>query len=230
MKQLAAKNRNSGHRRRLRERFMSGEIGSLPDYELLEMMLFYIIPRQDTKPLAKQLLKRFGSIKEVIFSDKAILATIDNAGEGVISYLRMLEDLYSRISKPCQARNETILNSWNNVLNYCNLTMGYKQQESLRIFYLDRKHRLLDETLMQQGTVDRVAIYPREIVKNCISKYATAVIIVHNHPSGEAKPSKEDITATQKVATALDSIGAILHDHIIIAKEQHYSFRVHGLI
>lgn len=220
----------SGHRQRLKERFINSPIGSLPDYELLELMLFSVFPRRDTKPLAKRLIKHFGGIKEVFFADATELTTVEGVSVSVINALRLLEDFFSRLYKPASNSKETILNNWNSVLGYCTLTMGFKKQEFLRILYLDRKNRLISDNLMQQGTLDKVAIYPREIVKECITKSASAVIMIHNHPSGEAKPSADDISLTEKVSMALNTVGAVLHDHVIVAQDKHYSFRANGLL
>lgn len=220
----------SGHRQRLKERFMKSPIGTIPDYELLELLLFMVFPRRDTKPLAKRLIKHFGSIKGVFFADTTELTTVEGVTTSLIQSLKMLEDLFSRLHKPNNKDKEPILNNWNNVLNYCTLTMGFKKQEYLRILYLDRKNRLISDNLLQQGTIDNVAIYPREIVKDCITKSASAIIMIHNHPSGETTPSAADIVLTEKLITALNAIGVTVHDHIIVAQDKHYSFRANGLL
>jgi len=220
----------SGHRKRLKERFMGTPVGSFADYELLELFLFSVFPRRDTKPLAKRLIKRFGTIKGVFFAEHAALRTVEGVSTSVIQSMKMLEDFFSRLYRPANQGHETILGNWNSVLSYCTLTMGFKKQEFLRILYLDRKNRLISDDLMQQGTIDKVAIYPREIVKDCITKSASAIIMVHNHPSGEATPSQEDILLTEKLVTALSAVGAVLHDHVIVAQDKHYSFRANGLL
>lgn len=220
----------SGHRKRLRDRFSNSPIGSLPDYEILEMILFMAAPRRDTKPLARLLIKKFGSIKGVFFADPTELGNIPGMTTSTINLMRLLEDFFSRLYKPDTKNDETILNNWNNVLNYCTLTMGFKKQECLRVLYLDKRNKLLADQLMQEGTIDKVAIYPREILKQCLAKGASAVIIVHNHPSGEAKPSPEDISVTQQINSALKIIGISLHDHVIVAKEKHFSFRANDLL
>ncbi len=229
-KALRINSAQSGHRKRLKERFSNSSVGSLPDYEILEMILFMATPRRDTKPLARLLLKRFGSIKGVFFADPTELANVSGITTSTINLMRLLEDFFSRLYKPDAKNDETILNNWNNVLNYCTLTMGFKKHECLRVLYLDKRNKLLADQLMQEGTVDKVAIYPREILKQCLAKGASAVIIVHNHPSGEAKPSQEDTSITQQINDALKIIGISLHDHVIVAKEKHFSFRANGLL
>lgn len=223
------KNDNIGHRKRLKSRFEQAELGSFPDYELLELLLFRVFLQKDTKPLAKRMIKRFGSIKGVFYASQLELESVEGVTPAVIQYLKTLEDFFSRLHKPLP-EDGPVLSNWGSVLNYCTITMGFKKYEQLRILYLDRKNRLISDEMMQRGTIDRVAIYPREIVKNCIAKSASAIIMVHNHPSGEAKPSPEDIILTEKVFAALLAIGAVLHDHIIVAQDKHYSFRGNGLI
>lgn len=219
----------TGHRKRLKERFAKVPLGSFQDYELLELMLFHVFQRKNTKPLAKRLIENFGSIKGVFHADKMELSKIEGIGPETINFLREMEDFFSRIHMP--SNNEgTILNNWNSVINYCTLTMGFNQQEFLRILYLNRKNLLIADELMQQGTIDKVAIYPREIVRNCITRSASAVIMVHNHPSGDIKPSSDDIIVTQKIAAALEVIGVALHDHVIVAQDKHYSFRANGML
>lgn len=219
----------AGHRKRLKDRFARSTLGSFDEYELLELLLFYTVPRKDTKPLAKKLIKKFGSIKAVFYADEASMKEVDGMTINIINYFKTLEDFFMRLSRPSKQEGH-ILNNWSSVLNYCTLTMAFKKQEALRVLYLDRKNRLIYDENSQQGTVDQVAIYPREIVKTCINKSASAVILVHNHPSGDTTPSTEDIELTKKVSVALNSIGAILHDHIIVSYDKHFSFRANGLI
>ena len=219
----------TGHRKRLKETFAKTPLGSFYDYELLELILFYVLPRRDTKSLAKRLVKHFGSVKGIFYADRIELLEIKGVGPEVINFLKAMEDFFSRIHMP-SINEGTLLNNWNSVINYCTLTLGFKQQEFLRILYLNRKNLLIADELMQQGTIDKVAIYPREIVKNCITKSASAIIMVHNHPSGDIKPSNEDIIVTEKIAAALEVIGVALHDHVIVAQDKHYSFRANGML
>ncbi|MFQ3307715.1 MAG: DNA repair protein RadC [Candidatus Midichloriaceae bacterium] len=221
-----------GHRQRLKERFLKSTIRSLPDYEILEMLLFYVIPIKDTKEISKMLLKKHGSLMGVLNADKSQLLQIKGVGSSVYLHFRLLKDLFSRLHVPQDLSKEKthVLNNWNSVVNYCNLTMGFQKTESFRILYLNSKNNLIEEDVIDYGTVDRIAIHPREIVKNALTHSASAVILVHNHPSGDVNPSKQDIELTNKIVDGLRSVCITVHDHIIVSQNNYYSFRTNNLI
>jgi DNA repair protein RadC len=223
------KNVNLGHRKRLKERFLKSELRSLPDYEILELLLFYIVPIKDTKLLAKQLIFKFGSLPNLLNAEHHELKQIDGVGESIIGYLKLLLDFYSRLHLPCTEDDRQVLNNWSAVINYCNLTMGFQNNESFKILYLNSKNTLIKEDTISLGTVDRIVVYPREIVKNSLSYSAVAVILIHNHPSGDVNPSKQDIQLTKKIIEALGSVNIVVHDHVIVSKNNYYSFRSNNL-
>lgn len=223
---------NSGHRKRLRARFLKTNLRTLPDYELLEIMLFYAIPRADTKALAKRLLAEFGSLAGVINADEAALKSIEGAGEGVKCLFKVLLDFSSRLLLPTESVHSlNVLDNWHSVLDYCKITMGYqKKSESFRVLYLNRKNHLIADEFQDYGTIDRVHVYPREIARKVIESGASAVILVHNHPSGDTKPSNDDLVVTRNIAKALEPLGALVHDHLIVAGREHFSFRANRLV
>lgn len=221
---------HSGHRSRLRARFMKVPSRSLPDYEILEMLLHQVITRKDTKKLAKDLLTRFGSLQSIIFADIADLKAMEGIGECTIYYLKFLADLFSRLCVPITSNDFHVLSSWLSVLNYCQLTMGFKKKEYFRVLFLNKRNILIADEFLDTGTVDRVTVYPREIAKLALLHGASAIIMVHNHPSGNVTASKEDIEITNSIERALVSIGVQLHDHLIVALDKHFSFRGSGLL
>jgi DNA repair protein RadC len=218
-----------GHRERLRSRFMQAPLRALPDYEILEMFLYRAIPRADTKPLAKALLAKYGSLISVVNAEPAELRKIEGVGEAVIFQLRLFKDFFSRLHLPVDKKTN-ILSSWLDVINYCNLTMGFNKFESFRAFYLNNKNHLLADELCESGTVDKVQVYPREILKKAIEHGASAVILVHNHPSGDCRPSESDVKITKTIQQALGNLNIALHDHLIISEHAHFSFRREGLL
>ena len=225
----STKSKNSGHRARLRERFIKSKIRTFPDYEILEMLLFQVTPRRDTKELAKTLLKKFGSLASVISAEPTELKTINNVGDTVISYFRLLQDTFSRLMVPVMGKVQ-IFNNWLSVLHYCQFSMGSKKKECLKLLFLNRKNILIAEELHDAGTIDKVAIYPREVAKQALFYGASALILIHNHPSGDVDPSEEDIDMTKKVFHALEAVNITLHDHLIVTKNEHFSFRASDLI
>ena len=195
------------------------------------MLLFYVIPIKDTKSIAKLLLKKFGGLIEILNADQAQLIEIKGIGQSFIIYLKLLKDLFSRLHIPSDLDKKIhVLNNWSSVINYCNLTMGFQKTESFKILYLNTKNLLIHEEVIDYGTVDRIAIHPREIVKSALTVGASAVILVHNHPSGEVLPSKQDIELTNIIALALKSVNITIHDHIIVSHNDFYSFKTHNLI
>lgn len=219
-----------GHRARLKTRFERAPIRSLLDYEVLELYLFGALKQKDTKEIAKKLLTKFNSLIAVISADPADLIVVEGVGPAIINHLKLLLDIFTRLYIEPDKKNIHILNNWNAVLNYCTLSMGFKTKEMFRILFLDKKNLLICDEVFDNGTVDKIVIYPREIVKRAIYHNASAIIFVHNHPSGDSSPSKEDIEMTKKIVSALANVNIAVHDHIIMAKYQNFSFRSNNLL
>ena len=219
----------SGHRERLRERFLKGGADAMPDYELLELTLFAVIPRRDTKPLAKALLMRFGSFAEVIAAPRTRLMEVKGVGEAVASHLKIIEAAAHRLAKT-RVVGRPALSSWTALLDYCTAAMARAQNEEFRILFLDRKNVLIADEVQNRGTIDHTPVYPREIVKRALELSASAIILVHNHPSGDPTPSKADILMTREVAGAAKALGIAIHDHLVIGRGGHASFKALGLL
>jgi DNA repair protein RadC len=222
-------NSSSGHRVRARNRFLQSKFRGLMDYEVLELILFYSLPRVDTKLIAKQLLNKFGSLIEVLHADNAELLKIDGIGESVVFQFKLLQDFFTRLSLPVD-KPIHVINSWKAVLDYCNFTMGFKRIETFRVLYLNKKNILLADDINDGGTIDKVQVYPREVAKRVLETGSSAIIMVHNHPSGDPNPSPEDIEMTKLIIKAIEPIGARVHDHLIVSKDKHFSFRNNFLI
>ncbi len=217
------------HRQRLRERFLKGGAQAIPDYEMLELVLFRAIPRRDVKPLARALLDKFGDFNGVLSADSHQLKQIKGIGEAVFCELKIVEAAAHRLARSKIMRRQ-IISSWDKVIAYCHTTMAHRETEQFRIFFLDRKNVLIADEEQARGTVDHVPVYPREVVKRALQLNASAVILIHNHPSGDPTPSSEDIAMTQKVREACDALGLTLHDHIVIGKSCELSFRSEGYL
>src|ERR1700694_1412265 len=213
-----------GHRERLRDRFHGAGPDALSDDELLEMVLFSARSRGDVKPLAKTLIKKFGSFAEVIHAPEARLREVDGIGDKTITQIKLIAAAASRIAKG-QLRQRTLLSSWNDVIEYCRTCMAFADKEQFRILFLDKRNQLIADELQQTGTVDHTPVYPREVVKRALELSATAVILVHNHPSGDPTPSRADIQMTQSIIEVARPLGISVHDHIIVGKEGHVSFK-----
>ncbi|MDJ1159475.1 DNA repair protein RadC [Chelatococcus sp. SYSU_G07232] len=213
-----------GHRNRLRARFREAGGDALPDYELLELLLFRSIPRRDVKPLAKALLKRFGSFAEVLAAPADRLAEVDGIGESVVSDLKVVEAAARRLAKGAIAARP-VLSSWTAVIDYCRTVMAFADKEQFRILFLDKRNALIADEVQQTGTVDHAPVYPREVVKRALELSATALILVHNHPSGDPTPSSADIRMTREIAEIAKPLGIELHDHIVVGRQGHASFR-----
>ena len=218
-----------GHRERLRQRFLKGGAEALPDYELLELVLFNAIPRIDVKPLAKELLATFGDFNRVISAPAPRLMKFPAVTEKVIVQFRLAEAIAARMAK-AKVINRCVLSSWTQLMQYCKTVMAHREIEQFRVLFLDRKNVLLADEEQAKGTVDHVPVYPREVAKRALELNASAVILVHNHPSGDPTPSTADIEMTDHIITACDAIGVAVHDHVIIGKEKDTSFRTTGLI
>lgn len=217
------------HRTRLRTRFREGGAAALPDYEMLELVLFRAIPRQDVKPLARLLLDSFGDFNRVITASPARLSMIKGVGEAVITELKIVEAAAQRMMR-ARVLNRPVLSSWDALLDYCHTAMSHRETEQFRILFLDRKNVLIADEEQAKGTVDHVPVYPREVVKRALELNACALILVHNHPSGDPTPSESDLTMTLQIQEAAQVLGIILHDHLIIGKSRELSFRSQGYL
>jgi len=217
------------HRSRLRERFMGGGAAAMPDYELLELVLFRAIARRDVKPLARALLDRFGDFSGVISAPPEHLSEVAGIGPAVVTELKVVEAAAHRLA---QARviGRPAISSWDALIAYCRASMAHRGTEQFRVFYLDRKNVLIADEEQARGTVDHVPVYPREVVKRALLLDASALILVHNHPSGDPTPSQADIAMTEEVRRAAEALGLVLHDHVVIGKSAEVSFRAEGYL
>lgn len=221
----AAKPHYLGHRERARDRFnaLGGE--ALADYELLELLLHMVLPQRDTKALAKELLTRFGTISEILGAPPARLAEVKGLGATSITHLKVLQAVAQRARRDQIARDQPILSSWSQLIDYCHAQMAFEPVEQFRILFLDKKNRLIADEVQQVGTVDHTPVYPREVIRRALELSATALILVHNHPSGDPAPSSADVRMTREISDAAKGIGIIVHDHIIIGRAGHASLR-----
>ena len=213
-----------GHRDRLRQRFRDGGDRALADYELLELLLFRLIPRRDTKPIAKALLARFGSLAEVLGAPAHLLTEIKGVGESVATELKLTAAIPHRMLKG-ELKDRQVLASWTSVIEYCRAAMAFEAREQFRVLFLDKKNALIADEVQQTGTVDHTPVYPREVVKRALELSATAIILVHNHPSGDPTPSRADIEMTKLIIDTARPLGITVHDHIIIGKDGHASLK-----
>jgi DNA repair protein RadC len=217
------------HRQRLRARFIAGGADAMPDYELLELVLFRAIPRRDVKPLARDLMDRFGDFNRVISAPEARLRDISGVGDAVVVELKVIEAAAQRLAR-AKVLQRHIVSSWDALIDYCHTAMAHRETEQFRVLYLDRKNILIADEEQGKGTVDHVPVYPREVAKRALELNASALILVHNHPSGDPTPSTSDIEMTEQVAKACDALGLTLHDHLIIGKSAELSFRSEGYL
>ncbi len=219
---------HSGHRQRLRDRFMDGGADAMPDYELLELLLFSAIPRKDTKPLAKRLIHRFGDFAGVIAAPASQLA-VEGLSDNAIALLKLMQAGALRLSRQ-KVMTQPILSSWSALIDYLRAAMAHEANEHFRLLFLDRKNRLIGDEVQARGTVDHTPVYVREVVKRALDLSATALILVHNHPSGDPTPSRADIEMTRDIAKAAAPLGIIIHDHIIVGRGEPASLRALGLL
>jgi DNA repair protein RadC len=213
-----------GHRERLRERFREAGPDALSDYELLEAVLFRAMPRRDVKPLAKTLIATFGSFAEVISAPVNRLAEVKGLGQASITEIKIVQAAASRLLRG-EVRKRPALSSWSAVLDYCRSAQAFAEIEQFRILFLDKRNYLIADEVQQSGTVDHTPVYPREVVKRALELSATAVILVHNHPSGDPTPSQADIQMTKQIVTVAAPLGIAIHDHIIVGKDGHASLK-----
>ena len=217
------------HRARLRQRFLDGGATALPDYEMLELVLFRAIPRQDVKPLARRLLDAFGDFASVMAAPLPRLLQVEGVGPAVATELKVVEAAAHRMARAKVLRRH-VVSSWAQLLDYCHTVMAHREQEQFRVLFLDRKNVLIADEEQARGTVDHVPVYPREVVKRALELSASALILVHNHPSGDPTPSQADIDMTAQIERAAQALGLVLHDHLIIGRERELSFRAEGLL
>ena len=213
-----------GHRDRLREKFAEAGGDALPDYELLELLLFRAIPRRDVKPLAKALIRRFGSLAEVLGAERARLLEVEGIGPGVVTDLKLVEAAGRRLARGA-IRERDVLTSWSALSEYLRATMAFAPREEFRILFLDKRNHLIADEVQGRGTVDHTPVYPREVARRALELSATAIILAHNHPSGDPKPSAADVSMTREIVSVLAPLNIVVHDHVIMARNGHASLK-----
>lgn len=218
-----------GHRQRLRERFLEQGPAALTDYELLEILLCVAIPRRDVKPLAKGLIKRFGSFGAVLSAPRERLAEVTGVGKAAITALKVARAAAIALQRE-EVAEQPVISSWKALIGYCRSTMAHELNEQFRVLFLDKKNMLIADEVQSRGTIDQTPIYPREVVRRALEIGSTAVILVHNHPSGDPTPSREDIEMTRELKSATEKLGIVVHDHLVIARHGHVSFKSLGLL
>jgi len=221
---LDARPHYHGHRARLRQRFLAAGSEAVSDYELLELILFRAIPQRDVKPLAKELVAKFGSFAEVIAAPRKRLEEVKGLGEAAITELKIVEAAAGRLARGA-VRKRTVLSSWSSVLDYCRTAQAFADKEVFRILFLDKRNALIADEVQSTGTVDHAPVYPREVVKRALELAATAIILVHNHPSGDPTPSRADIDMTKAIIDVAKPLGIAVHDHIVVGKDGHASLK-----
>lgn len=219
----------AGHRERLRARFMQAGPAALADYEMLELVLFRAIPRADVKPLAKRLIAAFGDFNHVISAPPARLAEVQGVGSAVVQELKIVEAAAHRLAQ-ARVLGRDAVRSWDELVEYCRTRLAHEATEVFRILFLDRKNILIADEAQQRGTVDHVPVYPREVVKRALELGASALVLVHNHPSGDPTPSRADVEMTRRIEAACTAVGVTLHDHVVVGKEHFASFHAMGLL
>ncbi|MCB1551410.1 MAG: DNA repair protein RadC [Alphaproteobacteria bacterium] len=218
----------TGHRDRLRERFLKGGSNALADYEILELILFMAIPRRDVKPLAKSLMTHFGTFAAIFHATPEELKA-QGLSDASISALKIIKASSFHFMKQDILKKQ-ILNSWSKLLDYVQATMALEKKENFRLLFLNKKNELIADEIQQSGTVDHTPAYPREIVKRALELSATAIILVHNHPSGDPTPSRPDIDMTAQIVAAAKPLGIVIHDHLIVSRNGTTSMRNKGLL
>jgi DNA repair protein RadC len=218
-----------GHRQRLRARFRHGGPEAMPDYELMELILFRAIPRRDTKPLAKAIIAAFGSFAEAVNASEDRLAEIPGLGEAAIIEIKLVRAAALRLMQG-ELRKRPLLDSWDKVVGYCRAAMAYETREQFRILFLDKRNRLIADEVQGRGTIDHTPVYVREVVRRALEVASAAIILVHNHPSGDPTPSRADIEITKQIIEAAKKLDISVHDHLIVGRDGHLSLRAAGLV
>ncbi len=217
------------HRTRLRKRFEQAGAGALADYEVLELLLFRTIPRRDTKPLAKALIAKFGDLAAVLAAPAGRIAEIEGAGPAVAQDLKIAQALLERAAK-APLTQRTVISSWSQLVNYCRMSMAHASREQFRVLFLDVKNQLIADEVLNEGTIDHAPVYPREVARRALEHSAAAIILVHNHPSGDPKPSAADVAITREIVAALGAVSVKVHDHLVIGRNGAESFKSLGLL
>jgi DNA repair protein RadC len=223
-KDASGEDHRRGHRHRLKDRFARAGRAALEDYELLELILFRSIPQRDVKPLAKELVARFGSVAEVLGAPLTRLLEVDGVGDSTALDLKIVEAAGRELAKGAIGKRQ-VLASWSSVIDYCRAAMAFSDKEQFRILFLDKRNGLLADEVQQTGTVDHTPVYPREVLKRALELSASAVILVHNHPSGDPPPSDADVRMTREIADIAKPLGVVVHDHIIVGRNGHASLK-----
>lgn len=226
---MAPRNDQKGHRARLRARFLADDSSATPDYELLELLLFYALPRVDTKPLAKELMARYGSLPAILAAPADDLRKTEGIGDGAAALLKAVREAGIQLAR-ADFRQRPVLDSGERVIAYCRATLGHREMEEFRILFLDAKNALIADEAQGSGTVNRLAVFPREVVKRALDLGASAVILAHNHPSGDPTPSDADIATTRAIVDAAAPLGIVVHDHIVVSRSHHTSLKASGLM
>lgn len=226
---MGDKSDNAGHRERLRDRFLNAGPEALADYELLELILFSALPRIDTKPIAKTLLDRFGSFAAIISAEPRRLGEVKGIGRAGVVALKAVQAAALAYMRD-EIMERPILGSWDKLLRYCKASMGYETTEQFRILFLNTQNTLIADEVQQSGTVNHTPVYPREVVKRALELGATSIIMVHNHPSGDPTPSQSDIAMTREVVEVAGKLEITVHDHLVIGRDSHASFKALGLL
>ncbi|MHA6286987.1 RadC family protein [Maricaulis sp. CAU 1757] len=220
---------HTGHRERLRSKLASAGGEALHDYELLELYLFRSIPRRDVKPIAKALIARFGDLGGVAHAPTDQLTAIDGVSAKTAAELKLIAALAERLARE-QVIGRPVIASWSALINYCRIAMQHATTEQFRVLFLDRKNKLISDEVLGRGTIDHAPVYPREVVKRALAQEASALILVHNHPSGDATPSQADIEMTRSLAEVCKPFDIVVHDHLVIGRENTASFKTLGLL
>lgn len=223
------KSSHEGHRSRIKEKYLNANSGSFLDYELLELLLCYSNPRKDMKTTAKKLLNQYGDLLSIINSSPDKLKQFHGIGTSAIVLFKLISEISSKISFE-EVNKKNIMSSWPSLMKYLKLSTGYKENEVFRVIFLNKNNEIISDEVLNSGTIDQVAVYPREILKRAILHDASAIFLIHNHPSGNEKPSLKDIDMTNDIIQALKPLNIVVHDHVIITKKQYFSFSANGLI
>ncbi len=219
----------SGHRRRLKERYLSSGITALHPYEAVELLLTFAVPRRDVKPLAKELTRRFGSLRGIIQAEPAEILDVPGVGHHALALIKLVKDLADLVLKE-KARNRVQISCTQELLDYCRCSMGGLKEEQFRIIYLDTRNRMMDVDILEKGVVNQAVVYPRKVIEHALKRKASALILVHNHPSGHVVPSEADIRLTRTIEEAARVLDILIHDHLIVGEEKVFSFREEGMM
>jgi DNA repair protein RadC len=218
-----------GHRMRMRQRFLKAGPDSLADHEMLEMILFIALPRRDTKPIARELLTRFRTFGGVVGAPLGELTAVEGLGEAGAAALKVVQAAALRMMRQ-EVASQPVLSTWDRLTGYLTAAMGQERTEQFRVLFLDSRNRLIADEVQGQGTINHAPAYPREVVRRSLELHASAVILVHNHPSGDPAPSREDVTLTAEIARAASMMGITVHDHIIVGRGKWLSLRAEKLM